>query len=96
VRWRQWRATEGNTGIGELLVSRAATVDATNGGDTALSLAAHKGHASFARWLLALGASTQCRPHGCDLRDWIEQTSGLPPDKITTILALLGYRQHLH
>jgi len=87
-------AIEGNTGIGELLVARGARVDAINDfGDTALSLAAHKGHASFARWLLALGASTQCRPHGCDLRDWIKQTSGLPPDKITTMLALLG---HLH
>jgi uncharacterized protein len=89
-------AIEGNTSIGELLVSHGAKVDSVNDfGETALSLAAHKGHAPFARWLLALGASTECRPHGWDLGDWIKRTSGLPRDKITAILALLGYQQHL-
>jgi ankyrin repeat protein len=68
----------------------------TRSGETALTLAAHKGHASFARWLLARGASRECRPHGWDLDDWIKQTSGLPPDKIAAILTLLGYREHLH
>jgi ankyrin repeat protein len=41
-------AIEGNTRIGELLVSSGADVDATNNfGETALSLAAHAGHAPF-------------------------------------------------
>src|SRR5579859_5069016 len=38
-------ALEGNTSIGELLISRGADINATNkSGETALSLAAHKGH----------------------------------------------------
>src|SRR5262245_1685225 len=83
-------ALEGNTAMGELLVSRGAKVDATNDfGETALSLAAHKGHAPFARWLLAIGASPSCRPHGWELSEWVKQTSNLPTEKITEILTLL-------
>ena len=41
-------AIEGDTSIGELLISRGADVDAINKvGETALSLAAHKGHLPF-------------------------------------------------
>ena|SRR5437899_2931511 len=45
-------ALEGNTSIGELLISRGAPLDTTNDfGETALSLAAHRGHAPFVRIL---------------------------------------------
>ena len=49
-------ALEGNTSIGELVISRGAPLDTTNNfGETALSLAAHGGHAPFVRILLANG-----------------------------------------
>jgi len=84
-------AIEGNTNIGELLISRGAALDKTNDfGETALSLAAHGGHASFIRLLLAHGASTGCRPHGHSLEDWLKIASGLPQDKIASILNLLA------
>jgi ankyrin repeat protein len=84
-------AMEGNTSIGELLISRGADVNAINDfGETALSLAAHKGHVSFVRALLTNGASPDCRPHGHVLTDWLEVSSGLPPEKIASILELIN------
>jgi ankyrin repeat protein len=83
-------ALEGNMIIGELLISRGAILDTTNDfGETALSLAAHAGHLPFIRLLLANGASMNCHPHGHSLEDWIRFTSGLPKDKIESVLALL-------
>lgn len=90
-------ALEGNTAISELLVTHGADIHALNHfGETALSLAAHKGHAPLTEWLLGLGASAECRPHGWQLSDWIRETSGLPPEKISRMLTLLGDRSHLH
>lgn len=84
-------AIEGNTSIGELLVSRGAALDSTNDfGETALSLAAHKGHTPFVRLLLTNRASVDCRPHGFDLEDSLRGTSGVPQDKITLILDLIA------
>jgi len=84
-------AIEGNTAIGEFLISRGAALNKTNDfGETALSLAAHGGHASFIRLLLANGASIDCRPHGHSLKDWVRVASGLPPDKLASILGLLA------
>ncbi len=84
-------AIEGNAPIGELLISRGASLDKTNKfGETALSLAAHGGHSSFIRLLLTNGASKECRPHGHSLEDWLRVASGLPLDKIASILTLLG------
>ena len=84
-------AIEGNTSIGELLISRGGALDKTNDfGETALSLAAHGGHTSFIRLLLTNGASTECRPHGHSLEDWLRVASGLPQDKISSILDLLA------
>ena len=81
---------EGNTAIGELLVSRGAELDALNDfGETALSLAAHSGHTPFVQVLLANGASTDCNPHGHSLKDWLRVASGLPEDKIASILDLI-------
>lgn len=84
-------ALEGNTSIGELLISRGADVNATNNsGETALSLAAHNGHIRFIQGLLAHGATTNCRPHGSRLEDWLRVGSGLPEDKIASMLALIS------
>jgi ankyrin repeat protein len=83
-------AIQGNRNIGELLISRGADVNAINDfGETALSLAAHGGHTQFIRTLLANGASTNCRPHGNSLGDWLRVSSGLPEDKIASILDLI-------
>jgi uncharacterized protein len=83
-------ALEGNTSIGELLISRGATLDTTNDfGETALSLAAHHGHAPFIQILLDSGASAECRPHGHTLEDWLKTASGLPQEKVASMLALL-------
>jgi hypothetical protein len=87
-------AMSGNVRIGELLVSHGANIHSANdGGETALSLAAHSGHERFVAWLVDLGASTQCRPHGWELPDWITQTSGLSREKIAAIFDLMGIQQ---
>lgn len=83
-------ALEGNTAVARLLLERGAAVDAVNDfGETALSLAAHKGHLPLVRMLLEHGASPEARPHGTNLRAWLEVASGLPPAKIATILQVI-------
>jgi len=87
-------AIEGNTTIGQLLISRGSDVNATNNfGETPLALAAQAGHAPFVQLLLSNGASTNCFPHGRPLGEWISQASGLTPKKMATMLALLGSKQ---
>lgn len=84
-------ALEGKLSVGELLISRGAEVNATNDfGETALSLAAHRGHTRFIKLLLAHGASKDCRPHGSSLEDRLRGSSGLPQDKITSIMDLVN------
>jgi len=84
-------AIQGNVQIAEALVSRGAKVDSVNNfGETALSLAAHAGHERFVRWLLDRGASSDCKPHGWTLAEWIATASGLPPEKIVAITSILG------
>ena len=83
-------ALEGNTPIGELLISRGAAPNRGNDfGETAVSLAAHGGHAPFIRLLLQNGASTDCRPHGHCLKEWVKVSSGLPENRLASILELL-------
>ncbi|MGX8013840.1 ankyrin repeat domain-containing protein [Mesorhizobium sp. ORM8.1] len=90
-------AMEGNTRAGEVLFAKGAKINAANDiGDTALSLAAHAGQVKFTRWLLLIGASTDCRPHGHDMATWIKMSSGLPGDKLAKVLSLIGYKGHLH
>jgi ankyrin repeat protein len=90
-------AFEGNTAITEFLVAQEADIHAVNNfGETALSLAAHKGHVRLTEWLIGKGASTDCRPHGRQLSDWVRETSGLPLERVSRILTLLGERSHLH
>lgn len=86
-------AIEGNTEIGRLLISRGADLNRMNDfGETALSLAAHSGHVPFIKMLPAAGASKECLPHGRSLEDWTTNTSGLPKDKVISILKLIaGY-----
>jgi ankyrin repeat protein len=84
-------ALAGETGIGELLIARGADVNATNKfGETALSLAAHKGHVRFIRLLLNNDASTDCRPHGTSLKNWLKAASGLSQERLLSVLKLLG------
>jgi ankyrin repeat protein len=90
-------AMEGNTLVGKVLFDKGAKINAANDfGDTALSLAAHAGHVKFTRWLLSVGASTDCRPHGHDMTTWIKIGSGLPNDKLAEVLTLIGQKKHLH
>jgi len=84
-------AIEENTAIGDLLISRGAALDKTNNfGETALSLADHGGHASFIRLLIDNGASADCRPHSHSLKDWVSEASGLPQDRLASVLELLA------
>jgi len=87
---------EGNTSICELLISRGAALDIKNDfGETPLSLATHGGHAPLIRMLLANGAPIDCRPHGHSLEDWVRTASGLPQDKIASVLDLLNDTRRL-
>jgi ankyrin repeat protein len=88
-------AIEGNTHIAKVLFARGAKINAVNDfGDTALSLALHAGHVKVARWLLSVGASTDCRPHRHDMATWIKMGSGLPEAKLAEVLTLM--KEHLH
>ena len=80
-------ALEGKTKIGALLIERGADVTLLNDlGESALSIAAHKGHLNFVQLLKAKGASGDVRPHGQALEDWLRSSSGLPPEKIDAIM----------
>jgi ankyrin repeat protein len=94
--WTLLMLVEGNTAIAKVLFARGAKVNAVNDfGDTALSSAAHAGHLKLARWLLSVGASTDCRPHGHDMATWIIMGSGLPKAKLAEVLTLIGHKEHL-
>jgi|ERR1700686_5141555 ankyrin repeat protein len=83
-------AVEGNSRIGELLITNGADLDKRNDfGETALSLAAHKGHLRFVQLLLFAGASTDCQPHGHTLDEWVTISSGLSREKIDSVLGLI-------
>jgi uncharacterized protein len=89
-------ALEGNTTLAELLLERGAAVNSVNNaGETALSLAAHKGHLPIVRMLLHRGASPDVQPHGSStLRGWLEVASGLPTEKIASIMELIDAAKH--
>lgn len=83
-------ALEGNTKIGFLLIERGADIAALNNfGESALSLAAHKGHLPFVKCLKTHGASGAVRPHGHDLEEWLRVASGLPAAKIDSIMEVV-------
>ena len=70
-------ALEGNTKIGSLLIERGADVASLNNiGESALSLAAHKGHLPFVKLVKAHGASGAVWPHGHGLEEWLRLSSG--------------------
>jgi|GEM_PF-1689544 len=80
-------ALEGNTKIGFFLMEHGADVAALNHfGESALSLAALKGHLPFVKLLKSRGASGVVRPHGHDLESWLRNASGLPQAKIDAIM----------
>jgi ankyrin repeat protein len=83
-------ALEGNTQIGELLISRGADVNAAveNHGDTALSLAAEKGHLPFVKLVMDHGAKTNVRPGGRSLSYWMT-VAGLTKEKKITIVNVI-------
>ena len=83
-------AVEGNLSMGKELVTRGARVETANQfGETPLSLAAHAGHEAFVIWLLKVGGTTDCLPHGWPLADWIIRTSGLSAGKLDRVLAFI-------
>jgi len=83
-------ALEGNTKIGTFLIDRGADVAALNNfGESALSLAAHKGHLPFVKLLKSRGASGGVRPHGHDLESWLRNASGLSDAKIDAIMEVV-------
>lgn len=66
-------AVEGNTSIGSLLIETGAELDSrSRHRETALSLAAHTGHASFVGLLLKSGASLECHPFGNTFDVWLD------------------------
>lgn len=58
-------------------------------GETALSLAAHAGHVSFLRFLLAKGAPVDVHPHGHTLREWVTISAGLTPEELAEVLEMI-------
>jgi len=76
-------ALEGNTRLGARLIELGADVGF---GESALSLAAHKGHLPFVKLLISHGASGDVHPHGHTLEVWLRSASGLPSAKIDAIM----------
>ena len=84
-------ALEGNISIGEFLVQQGADVSAvTKLGESALSIAAGKGHLRFVKLLKSHGASAQVQPHGNTFEHWLRIASGLPTSKIDALLEAVG------
>ena len=83
-------ALEGNTRIGSLLLERGADMSALNSfGESARSLAAHKGHLPFVKLLKEYGASGAVWPHGHGLEEWLRLSSGLREAKIDAIMEIV-------
>jgi ankyrin repeat protein len=83
-------ALQGNTKIGLLLIEHGADVAALNNfGESALCLAAHKGHLPFVKLLKEHGASGAVWPHGHGLEEWLRMASGLQGAKIDAIMGIV-------
>jgi ankyrin repeat protein len=95
-------AMTGNTKIGEMLISKGASLSRRNKhGDTALSLAIQMGHPPFVSLLLKSGASLDCHPHGNSLdifMDWVVQYCGVTRGTMAKIRAQIeiarGFNDH--
>jgi len=89
-------AIEGNTSVGEFLLTCGAGINVQNDvGETAISLAACGGHLRFVQLLKRNGAVvSNLRPHGHDLATWMRSASGLPDEKIAEVLAAIDAGKH--
>jgi len=77
-------ALEGNTALGELLISAGATVDQTNRfGQTPFTLAMIAGRVGFIKLLLDRGAVPDT-----NLEGWLPMTS-LSPKQVEAILSMV-------
>ena len=93
-------AMTGNTKIGEILISKGASLNLRNKhGDTALSLAIQMGHPPFVSLLLRSGASLDCHPHGNSLdifTDWVVRYCGVTEGTMTKIRAQIALARGLN
>jgi hypothetical protein len=83
-------ALEGDTAVGRFLICSGAELDRRNDfGETALSLATHKGHVKFIKLLIASGATDSGLPHGRTVDVFLREASGLPQHVLYSVLAAL-------
>jgi ankyrin repeat protein len=79
-------SSKGNSKIGALKIDMGADVNRRNAHrDTALSLAALCGSASFGELLLAKGASLDCHPHGNSLDVYLDWLASFYPERMKRI-----------
>jgi ankyrin repeat protein len=83
-------ALEGDTAVGRFLIGSGAELDQRNDfGETALSLAAHKGQVKFVELLGASGATDLGLPHGRAVDVFLREAAGLPEAVLTSVLAAI-------
>ena len=84
-------ALGGSVTLGKLLLGKGAQLDTRNQHDeTALSLAAQKGHLDFLTLLKDRGASTDCKPHGTSLVLWLKNSPGLSAATLAEVMQILN------
>jgi ankyrin repeat protein len=83
-------ALQGDTAVGRFLIRSGAELDRRNDfGETALSLAAHKGHVKFIELLITSGAVDLGLPHGRTVDVFLREAAGLPDAVLSSVLAAL-------
>jgi len=83
-------ALEGDTAVGRFLMRSGAELDRRNDfGETALSLAAHKGNVRFIELLIASGAVDLGLPHGGGVDVFLREAAGLPDAVLSSVLEVI-------